>query len=379
MTRVGGRYGLTFLLMFAIGIGLPISPLFASKLGASWVEIGLMGSVWGILFTVSAFLTGRISDRVGRKPVLAMSSGLSALAALFFLRASSVSQLIAIRGLEGVAWACFWPPMEALATETAEPDKAGRSIGLVTTVYSFAFLIGSFVAGYLTSLFGFAFSYATYLVLASLAVVAVLFVEAPDHAGGPKPMPVGRLMSRLFSRTLISGNLLGASFTFGAATVWALLSVYAAGLGIPVLWIGAAFSLFWIGRILGAAFAGGASDRYGRRSVAQLAMITGSVGFLVLGLAFDLSVLSVGVLLTGVSIGAVFPVNVAIIADGIEPEFRGAAMEIYETACAVAFMIASALGGFVAEVVSPGTPYTLSALVFVSCAVALSILIPNRS
>jgi MFS family permease len=70
--------------MFAIGMGVPVSPLLASRMGATWVEIGLMGSAWGLVFTLSAFLTGRISDKIGRKPVLAISAGLSALAAFSF-------------------------------------------------------------------------------------------------------------------------------------------------------------------------------------------------------------------------------------------------------------------------------------------------------
>ncbi len=379
MSHAGGQYVLTFLLMFAIGIGVPISPLLATKLGATWVEIGLMGSAWGLIFTCSAFLTGRVSDRLGRKPLLAVSSGLSALSALLFLQASSVLQLIAIRGLEGLAWACFWPTMEALATETAEANKVGRSMGLVTTAYAVAFLIGSLAGGYIASFFGFAFAFATYFVFASLSVIAVWFVRVPARTDALRPIPLRELMSRLLSRTVMAGNLLGAFYTFGLSTIMALLSVYAAGLGTPIFWIGAVFSLFWAGRIAGAALAGEASDRVGSRRVAQLALIIGCLGLLLVGLASGLSVLSVGVLLAGLSIGAVFPVSVAIIAGGIEPELRGAAMGFYEMMCAIAFMIASGLGGILAQAVSPGAPYVLSAFVFLSCAVALSIFLPHRS
>jgi MFS family permease len=173
MTRPAGQYVLTFLLMFAIGLGVPISPLFASKMGASWVEIGLMGAAWGIVFTLSAFLTGHVSDRIGRKPVLAMSCALSALAALWFLRATSVTELIAIRGLEGLAWACFWPPMEALATETADTEQVGRGIGLVTTVYALGFAIGSFAAGVMTGFFGFTLAFSTYFAFAAVSILVV--------------------------------------------------------------------------------------------------------------------------------------------------------------------------------------------------------------
>ena len=378
MGNEAGQYALTFLLMFAISTGVPISPLLAAKIGASWIEVGLMGSAWGVVFTFSAFLTGRISDRIGRRPVLATSSGLSALAALLFLRASSVPELIAIRGLEGLAWACFWPPIEALATETARSEQMGRGIGFVTTVYALGFAIGSFAGGLMTSLFGFALAFETYFAIASLSILTVWFIEAPRQVRHPEPLMQGRLLSRLFSRPLALGNFLGASYTFGLATVMALLSVYAAGIGIAVFWIGVALSIFWIGRIFGAAFAGSSSDRFGRKRVALLALIVGCVGFAMIGSAAGSLLLAVGSLLAGLSVGGIFPVNVAIIADAVEPESRGAAMGFYEMTCAIAFMIASAFGGFTAQAVNPRTPYLLSAVVFACCALALAVLLPHR-
>jgi MFS family permease len=373
MAHGTGQYVLTFLLMFAIGLAVPISPLLASKMGASWVEIGLMGSAWGIVFTLSAFMTGRVSDRIGRKPVLAMSSALSALAALCFLRATSVTELIVIRGLEGLAWACFWPPMEALATETADAKQIGRGIGLVTTVYAFGFAIGSFAGGYMTGFLGFPLAFSTYFAFAALSIFVVWFVDTPKRTRHPE------IVSRkLFSRGLVLANVLGACYTFGLATIMALLSVFAAGFGISVFWIGVAFSVFWVGRILGAAFAGNASDRLGRRSVALTALIIGCMGFVMIGSATGLLLIVAGALLTGLSVGGIFPVNVAIIADDIEPELRGAAMGFFEMICAIAFMVASALGGISAELVNSRTPYGLSAVVFVSGVVALGVLLPHH-
>ena len=378
MVRRIDQYALTFLLMFAIGIGVPISPLLASKMGASWVEIGLMGSAWGLVFTFSALLTGRVSDRVGRRPVLGVSSALSALAAFLFLRATSVPELIVIRGLEGLAWACFWPPMEALATETADTEQIGKGIGLVTTVYALGFTIGSFAGGFMTSLFGFPVAFSTYLAFAALSILAVWFIEAPRHLRTQGALPIRRVLRRLASRGLIAANFLGASYTFGLASIMALLSVYALGFDIPVFWIGVAFSIFWIGRILGAAFAGSASDRFGRKQVAVAALIAGSAGFIMIGTAEGLLFIACGALLAGLSIGSIFPVNVAIIADGTERALRGTAMGFFEMICAMAFMAAAALGGTSAEFLNPRTPYMLSAVIFVLCMITLTILLPRN-
>jgi MFS family permease len=337
-----------------------------------------MGAAWGIVFTPTAFLAGRVSDRIGRKPVLMTSAALSALAALLFLRATNVLELVAIRGLEGLAWACFWPPMEALATETAENARVGRGIGAVTTVYAVAFSASSFAAGLVTSLFGFTTVFAGYLVVASLAVAAAGIVQMPKRLMSQENSVSSTFRSRLASRTSVAWNLLGASYTFGLATIMALLSVYAARIGIEVLSIGTALAVFWAGRIVGAAFAGGTSDRYGRRLIATLALLLGCVGFVMIGSAIEFALLTGGVLLAGLSVGAVFPVNVAMIADGVEPRLRGEAMGFYEMICAIAFMAAAAVGGAAAENVSPNSPYWLSAVVYISCSAVLLVLLPRR-
>jgi MFS family permease len=267
--------------------------------------------------------------------------------------------------------------MEGLATESANTGRIGRGIGLVTTDYAFGFAIGSFAGGVMTGFFGFPLTFSIYFAFAALSIPVVWFIDAPKHPDYPETLPQGGLSRRLFSRGLVAGNVLGASYTFGLATIMTLLSVYAEGFRIPIFWIGAAFSIFWGGRILGAALAGTASDTLGRRRVAMTALIVGCVGFVTIGSAPSLLLIVAGALLTGLSISGVFPVNVAIIADDVDPELRGTAMGFFEMVCAIAFMVASAFGGISAELVNSRTPYGLSAVVSASCVIALGVLLPR--
>lgn len=368
----------TFLLMFAIGFSVTISPLLAFKMGASWIDIGLMGAAWGLVFTSSAFLTGRISDRIGRKPILATSALTSALAAFLFLRASSVIELIAVRGLEGFAWACFWPPMEALATETSHAERTGRIMGLVTTAYSLAFAASSILAGLVTSLFGFAYAFMSYLGISTLAMPAILVFNVTKPQLSPHSVTSGSRSSKLFSGNLVLGYFLGFAYTFGFANVWTLFSVYSSGIGVQVAWIGVAFAVFWVGRIFGATIAGSISDIFGRKKTVLLVLAVGSVGFVAIGIAQGWWLLVVGALLAGFSVGGVFPVNVSIISDDVDPNRRGSVMGFYEMACAVGFMIASGAGGLVAQVISPRAPYAVSALVFLGASLILAALLRER-
>ena len=157
-------------------------PLYGASLGASWTEIGLMGTSWGVTYVIIAIPAGRMSDRFGRKPLLIVSGALSVLAALLYLVSSTVVQVILVRGVEGVIWAIFWPVVDAFATEIVDPIKAGRAMGIATASYGFGYGSGSMAAGAVLGTLGYHETFACYLGLAIVPVlVALLFLHEPLH------------------------------------------------------------------------------------------------------------------------------------------------------------------------------------------------------
>jgi len=162
-----------FLLMFAIGLASPTVPLYAASFGASWTEIGLMGTSWGLTLMLLAVFSGKLSDRIGRKPMLVSSCGLSAAAWLFMI-SSTVPQLILVRILEGVAWALFWPAIEALSTELVESRPAGRAIGTVTGANGVAFLSGSLAGGFMVESYGFSQMFTSHFFLSVIATLVAI-------------------------------------------------------------------------------------------------------------------------------------------------------------------------------------------------------------
>ncbi|HYX24791.1 MAG TPA: MFS transporter, partial [Thermoanaerobaculia bacterium] len=101
---VGRRARLTVfltILLDLIGFGmiLPLLPFYAQTFKATPVQIGLLFSSYSLTQLLFAPLLGRLSDRVGRRPILLASITGSVAAYLLFAAAPNFAVLLAARSL----------------------------------------------------------------------------------------------------------------------------------------------------------------------------------------------------------------------------------------------------------------------------------------
>jgi len=366
--------------MFSLGVGIatPIIPLLAQSLGASYTEVGLVGTSYSIIFIVFAALSGKLSDRFGRKVLILISAVLNALAAVLYLVAGSVNEIILIRTLEGLAWAAFWPSVEALSTEIASASASGRAMGLSSASYGAGFAFGSLLGGSIAATTGYRNTFYFYLlpsIIAALTIsmwskdVGIVKVSEGDQRVTPQP---NELKVNLWkSRPFLLSNFVAASYTFVLGTLLTLFSVYAKGLGVEVFWIGALFTLFWIGRIVSSMSAGRISDRVGRRSILIPALIGCAIASFLAAISTGIDLLSISMMIMGISIGAIFPVTVAFISDNVHRQQRGVAMGFFEMSCGIGMITAAAVGGIIADWFNPRYPYILCALISIVSVVTL--------
>ena len=94
-----------FLIVFVdlVGFGLiiPLLPFYAERFGASPQLVTILMAVFSLMAMISAPFWGRLSDRIGRRPVLMASMAAAALAYLLMGFASELWMLFAARALAG--------------------------------------------------------------------------------------------------------------------------------------------------------------------------------------------------------------------------------------------------------------------------------------
>lgn len=139
--KLYGLYVAAFVDTLGVFLVLALLPYYAERFGASATQIGALVSVFAVAQTLSAPLWGRLSDRVGRRPVILAGLLLSAVAYLLFSYAGSLWMLFVSRFAQGLGGGTVSAIFAYIADAVRGEDRAER-IGWVTAATSAAALLG---------------------------------------------------------------------------------------------------------------------------------------------------------------------------------------------------------------------------------------------
>lgn len=135
------------IVMLGFGIVVPIMPFYITHFGASGRALGFLMAIYSIMQFLFAPVWGRLSDRIGRKPVLLI--GVFGFAITFCLQGLSqdLTQLFLARALAGVLSSATLPTALAyVADTTAASDRAG-GMGLMGAAMGLGMIFGPMIAG----------------------------------------------------------------------------------------------------------------------------------------------------------------------------------------------------------------------------------------
>lgn len=140
-------FAVIFLVMVGFGIIIPIIPFYAEDLGASPFELGLLMAIYSFMQLLFAPIWGRISDRIGRKPV--MMAGILGLSISFFLMALSTElwMLFAARFIGGVLSAANMPTAMAYVADITTEENRGKGMGVIGAATGLGFIFGPAIGG----------------------------------------------------------------------------------------------------------------------------------------------------------------------------------------------------------------------------------------
>ncbi|MFL5296381.1 MAG: TCR/Tet family MFS transporter [Phenylobacterium sp.] len=108
----------------------------------------VFATTWGAMQFVVGPILGVLSDRVGRRPILLISNFGLAVDFLFMALAPSLWWLYLGRILNGMTAASF-STGGAYVADITPPEQRARSFGMLTSAFSFGFLLGPTLGGFL--------------------------------------------------------------------------------------------------------------------------------------------------------------------------------------------------------------------------------------
>jgi len=127
--------------LIGFGIVLPILPQYAERFGASPLTIGVLVASFSMAQLVFAPIWGRLSDRIGRKPVLLISLFGTAIGSLLTGVAPSIALLFLGRIIDGASGASVSVAQAAVADVAPARDRA-RLMGLLGAAFGVGFVAG---------------------------------------------------------------------------------------------------------------------------------------------------------------------------------------------------------------------------------------------
>ena len=140
-----------FIDLIGFGMVIPFLSFYAREYGASGVVVGAVVGVYSIMQFFFAPVWGRLSDRIGRRPVILVSLAASFTGYLLFAFSRSLTVLFISRLIAGVGGANI-STAQAYIADVTSPQERARGMGLIGAAFGLGFILGPPLSAFLSSL-----------------------------------------------------------------------------------------------------------------------------------------------------------------------------------------------------------------------------------
>ena len=364
-----------FLIVFVdlVGFGLviPLLPYYAVRYGASPQQVTILLAVYSLVQLVAAPLWGRLSDRIGRRPVLMASLIASAAAYLWLGFAHALWMLFAARALAG-AGAGNIAAAQAYIADVTTPENRARGMGMIGAAFGFGFIIGPALGGLLAGSDPSTADLATpawvAAGLSSTALFGVLFLLKeslpPDRRGhGPAKSRLaavsGALRRSVLAQLILVFFLVILAFSGMESTfaLWAMRQFHwgPEEVGYVFAYVGV------LSAILQGGLLGRLATRFGEERLLLVGLALIGVGLLVLPLPRGIPLLGLALSALALGMGLVQPSLNSLISRRAGREEQGEVLGVSQSVGSLARVIGPGVAGFLFAGLGRDSPFLLGA------------------
>jgi multidrug resistance protein len=348
--------------VFALTLVIPLLAIYAEKLGATPLDATLLVSVFAVCQLVSSPLLGRLSDRIGRKPVLVMSQIGTFIGLIVMAEAHTLWLLYVARVIDG-STAGNLTVAQAYIADNTPPERRARAFGLIGIAFGLGFFLGPAVTGHLTS-YGLEAPIwaAAGLSLTSILCTSLLLKNESTTTAAPDDLPAGRRPGVLdweayatFLRRPVLGGLLLQffCFSFAFATFTSGFALFAErtfrwdGHPFTPREIGYLFSYAgFLGIILQGGLIGRLVQRFGEPKLVATGFAAMCAGYVFLGIVDQLGPLVAVTTLAAFGQGVLRPTLTSLVTQHVDRHEQGAVLGVNQSMTSIAQITAPPLGGW---------------------------------
>jgi len=356
-------------LSYLVGLGIvyPFLPFQALGLGATPLQVSLLLVTDTTVVLLLAPFWGRLSDRLGRRPVIALALATAPLAYLLLAYADSLALLFAARACAGMSNAAI-PVIQALVADTTGQRDRVTGMANVNAAYGIAFVVGPLIGtvllgdgadDYRSASFG----------AGVFAVLALLLTAALERGAGRaerKPLTLPPLPARRVVAAPLCLAPIGimAVLSFAYASMDSTLGLWSSrvldwdardvSLGFTLAGLAAVFGLWVVIPTF--------CVRHGEGRVAA-----GASGAMVLGMALFVLwpgdyPIAIALVLLGAGIAMCLSCLQALLSKAEPADMQGAALGFNHAVLSLARILGPVWGGFALGNLGLGWPYATASL-----------------
>jgi MFS family permease len=323
-------------------------PVFAQKLGASFLDIGVIGGAFSFTYALSPMLPGYLAQRINRTHLFSLGTMMIVVVTIALMFAHTIWDIVIARSMAGFAFAFLWPIAEVLVIDLAPEAKRAREVGRYSVSWGSGLLLGPVFGGLIVQACGFTWLFAISAFCVGCSFFLTIAWIVPVHSGriSKTTVPFSSIFPTM--KKLLPWYVMILCYGMMVGIVMNIFPGYANSVGIDPLLIGLMFTSFSAARIL--AFS--TSERlmnFGEFRILYVASGILVMGGLILAAFPGFQSFLPSIICIGGCFGAIFPITLSFISRHFPNETMGAAAGSYEGVWGIGSAVGPILAGFIVQ------------------------------
>lgn len=367
-------YAAVFISSLGLGILSPILPSYVEHFAASSTVLGLVFGMYSASRTIFMVPVGRLSDRIGRKVFIVTGLALFTVVSPLYIAASSTTQLMLVRFLQGIAAAMLMPVAMSYIGDLAPRGREGMTMGAFTSAFFAGLGFGPLIGGFLRDVYTMK---AAFLGMGcmSLAALVITLMTLPPSIPGPLGATPDRERGKVPAEPVVEhlGLRLAALFLFrfsravGIGFTWVLMPLYAVNsLGLSSLQVGVLLSVNTFLTTFLQGFMGHVSDRIGHMRSISMGSLAAAAGMSIISWTTSFEGLVAVSLALGLAGAFIVPAGSALAVEIGRKKGMGSVMGIYGASLSLGTMLGPVAGGVITDLWGIQTVFPVGGIIGVA-------------
>lgn len=314
----------SFLFSSSFNMLIPELPAYLSSLGGGAYK-GLIIALFTLTAGVSRPFSGKLTDLVGRVPIMAVGSIVCVVCGLLYPIINTVLGFLLLRLFHGFSTGFKPTATAAYISDVIPSNRWGEAMGIHGLCFSTGLAIGPAVGSMITANYSINILFYCSSFFAFLSIIILLNLKESHPSKQRFKFSFLKIKSKdVFEPLVWPAAIVSFCGYISYGVILTLMPDWSTHLGISNK--GLFYVVFTLSSLIVRFMAGKLSDRKGREYVLRIAFFLIIISLLVIGRSTSINALLTGAFIFGFGTGLFSPSSSAWTADLSHPDYRGRAM-----------------------------------------------------